>query len=100
MLSTSPFYQPQWTPSNFSTAAYRINQGKISPSVVRRRQPILLASSLTNSHNQWIGLNTITDDEWLNQPYRPTSRLERVGRPDPDQPPRWIIRANPDDEDD
>jgi hypothetical protein len=91
---------PSWVWEMRSGLQQALNQGKISPSVVRRRQPILLASSLTNGQTKWIGRNTITDTEWLNQPYRPTSRLERVGRPDPDQPPRWIIRANPDDEDD
>jgi hypothetical protein len=33
MLSTSPFYQPQWVSGNFSTAAYRLihPSGKIPP---------------------------------------------------------------------
>jgi hypothetical protein len=90
---------PSWAWEMRSGLQQALNQGKISPSVVRRRQPILLASSLTNGELRWIGLNTITDDEWLNQPYRPTSRLELELNPQTGQPARWIVRANPDDDD-
>jgi hypothetical protein len=89
---------PSWVWEMRSGLQQALNQGKISPWVVYNTQPIILASSLTNSELRWIGLNTITDDEWLNQPYRPTSRLELVGSPDPNQPARWIVRANPDDD--